>query len=91
MSVIKLHLDAGEYDAVDRFARQLNVTPETVVYAALNRLMLAAREPAVRQEIVETRDWRHDNLPLWSDSALSCHAYEGKRDDEPAPSRYMEP
>ena len=90
MSVIKLHLDSAEFDAIERFAKQLNVTPETVAYAALNRLMLASREPAVCKDILETRDWRHDNLPLWSDSALSRHAYEGMPDNEPEPSRYLD-
>ena len=59
-----------------------------VHYAALNRLMLEARKPAVREEILDTWEWHRDNLPLWADSACSVHAYEGKPDDEPEPSEY---
>lgn len=89
MPSIKLHLDQGEFDAVERYALGLNVKPEAVVYAALNRLMLDARNPTLRTEIAETWAWHRDNLPLWSDSARSSHAYEGKADDEPEPSRYV--
>jgi hypothetical protein len=88
MSALKLHLDGEELAAVERFATRLNVKPEDVAYAALNRLMMQARDPAVQAEIVETRSWRQDNLPLWSDSAHSVHAYEGKHDDEPRASSY---
>lgn len=87
MSVIKLHLEHAEYSAVVRYAEALGVDPEEIVYAALNRLMLAAGEPDVNRDIVETREWRRENLPLWSDSACSTHAYEGKWDDEPEPAR----
>ncbi len=89
MSGIRLHLEQGELDAVARFAQAIGVSAEDVAYAALNRLMLHAKEPELRRDIVETRDWRKQNLPLWSDSACSVHAYEGKGDDEPAPSQYL--
>ena len=89
MSAIKIHLEMAELDAVQRYATALHVKPEDVAYAALNRLMLAARDPEVGKDILETSKWRHDNLPLWSDSAASVHAYEGKHDTEPAPSRYV--
>ena len=89
MSTIKLHLEQAEMDAVARFAATLKVKPEAVLYSALNRLMLDSRNPAVRIEIAETWEWHRDNLPLWSDSACSVHAYEGKSDDEPSPSRYI--
>jgi hypothetical protein len=89
MPTIKIHLEQGEHDAVARFAEKVNVKTEAVLYAALNRLMLQARDPAVRIEIVETWAWHRENLPLWSDSACSVHAYEGKGDDEPEPSRYV--
>lgn len=88
MSAIKVHLELAEYDAVCRYAQALGVSPEDVAYAALNRLMLLRGADEVNRDIAETRGWRRDNLPLWSDSALSCHAYEGKPDDEPEPSRY---
>lgn len=89
MSAIKLHLEQAERDTIDRYARSLGVSVEDVVYAALNRMMLLCGDPAVRRDIVETRDWRRDNLPLWSDSACSVHAYEGKQDGEPTRSRLL--
>ncbi len=89
MSSIKLHLEHAEYDAVCRYAEALGVTPEDVAYAALNRLMLSTANAEQCRDVAETRDWRHNNLPLWSDSAGSVHAYEGKPDDEPARSRYV--
>jgi hypothetical protein len=89
MSAIKLHFEQAERDAIDRFARALNVTAEDVAYAAMNRLMMRCEDPDVARDIIETREWRQHNLPLWSDSACSVHAYEGKQDDEPARSRYV--
>jgi hypothetical protein len=87
MTAIKVHLEQAERDAIDRFAHTLGASAEDVAYAALNRLMLQCSDTDVRRDIVETRAWRKDNLPLWSDSACSCHAYEGKPDSEPSPSR----
>lgn len=89
MPSIKLHLEQAELDAVERFASSLNVKPEAVVYAALNRLMLDSRNPTIRTEIVDTWDWHRNNLPLWSDSAGGPHGYEGKPDEDPEPSRYF--
>ncbi len=87
MSAIKLHLEQAERDAVDRYAQSLGVSAEDVAYAALNRLMLQGDAVEVRRDIAETREWRRHNLPLWSDSACSVHAYEGKGDEEPTPHR----
>lgn len=89
MPKIKLHLEQGEYDAVERFAKNINLPPEAVVYGALNRLMLECRNPKVREDLVDIWAWHDDNLPLWSDSAGSAHAYEGKPDDQPEPSPYV--
>ena len=89
MPSIKLHLEQGEYDAVARFAAGLKVKPEAVGYCALNRLMLDARNPELQTEIAQTWAWHRANLPLWSDSACSVHAYEGMADDEPEPSSYI--
>ncbi len=88
MPTISIHLEAEEFDAVERLAESLGIKPEDVAYSALNRLMLVARDPEVKNDIRQTREWRHGNLPLWSDSACSRHAYEGKPDDQPRPSRY---
>lgn len=89
MSGLKIPLEDAELDAVCRFARALDVAPADVAYAALNRLMLDAADADLRADIVQTSRWRRDNLPLWSDSALSVHAYEGLPDDEPEPSPRM--
>ena len=89
MSAIRLQLDSEELAAVERLAAALDVKAEDVAYAALNRLMMQSRDPALRAEIVEIRGWRADNLPLWSDTAHSVHAYEAQHDDEPKPSRYV--
>ena len=86
MSGIKLHLEAAELAAIQRFADRLNVRPEDVAYAALNRLMMNCRDPDVAADVKETKAWRRENLPLWSDSAGSVHAYEGMPDDEPTPN-----
>ena len=89
MSTIKIHLEMAERDALQRYADALQVNAEDIAYAALNRLMLNARDEQVQKDIRETSQWRHHNLPLWSDSAASVHAYEGKHDAEPEPSRYL--
>jgi len=89
MPTIKIQLEHAEYNAVARYASSLGVKPEAVAYCALNRLMLDARNPELRTDIAHTWDWHRQNLPLWSDSAGGPHGYEGKSDDEPAPSRYF--
>lgn len=88
MSAIKIHLPDEELSAVRRYAEEIGVTPEDVAYAALNRLMLQTKtdEEEIDSEIVEAREWRKNNLALWSDSARSVHIYEGKGDDPSAPS-----
>ncbi|MDO8544984.1 MAG: hypothetical protein Q7S40_31455 [Opitutaceae bacterium] len=91
MSTIKIHLEGAEYDAVERFAKSSGVSLGDVAYAALNRLMLESQKPEVARDILETRAWRQQNLPLWSDSAWSVHIYEGKPDDEPEPCRLFAP
>jgi hypothetical protein len=88
MPVIKIHLEHAENDAVTRLADLLRVKPEDVAFAALNRLMLVARQPQVQNDIVLTLRWRKDNLPLWSDSAGSVHNYEGMPPVEPEKSKY---
>ncbi len=88
MPVIKIHLEYAEHDAVARLADLIDVSTEDVAYAALNRLMLHAKDPEVQSDIVLTRRWRPDNLPLWSDSAGSVHNYEGMPPCEPEKSKY---
>lgn len=88
MPAIKIHLEHAENDAVVRLADLLRVQPEDVAYAALNRLMLIAKDPTVQNDIGLTLRWRKDNLPLWSDSAYSVHNYEGMSPVEPMKSKY---
>jgi hypothetical protein len=52
MSALKVHLDDEELAAVERMAAMLNVKAEDVAYAAINRLMLQAYDPAVHDDIV---------------------------------------
>lgn len=85
---IKLHLDEAESAPIVRLADILEVKPEDVVYAAVNRLMLQAREPGIQQEIIHLSQARADNLPKWADTAGSTHNYEGMSPCEPAKSRY---
>lgn len=85
---IKLHLDDAESAPVVRLAEVLQVKPEDVLYAALNRLMLHAREIEIQEQIVQTRDSRANNLPLWADTAGSVHNYEGMAPCEPEKSKY---
>lgn len=85
---IRLHLDDAESAPLQRLAKTLHVTPEEIVYTALDRLMLHARDADIQLEIVRTHDWRKENLPLWADTAGSVHAYEGMRDCEPEKSKY---
>ena len=85
---IKLHLDEAESAPVVRLAEALQVGPEDVLYTALNRLMIHAREIDLQHEIVQTRQSRDNNLPLWADTAGSVHAYEGMPPCAPEKSKY---
>ncbi|MBI3887217.1 MAG: hypothetical protein HY302_16040 [Opitutae bacterium] len=85
---IKIHLDAAESDPIVRLAEALNVQPEDVVYTAVNRLMMHARESDVHEEIIANSRSRADNLPLWADTAGSVHVYEGMPDCRPEKSKY---
>jgi hypothetical protein len=81
MPAIKIHLDEEEFAPILRLAADLRVTPEDVAYAALNRLMLGCQDGDTRNDITQTHNWRGSNLPAWSDSARSVHAYEGRADE----------
>ena len=87
MSVTKIHLEYAEFDAIERYAKKLGVTPEDIAYAGLNQLMLKGETPELNKEILETREWRKNTLPMWSDSAGSVHIYEGQPDCEPSRSK----
>ncbi len=85
---IKLHLDEAESAPIVRLAETLQVSPEDVLYTALNRLMMHARENDVHQDILQTRQARDNNLPLWADTAGSVHNYEGMSPCGPVKSKY---
>ena len=85
---IKLHLDEAESAPVVRLAEALEVNPEDVLYTALNRLMMHARDNDVQGEIIQSRRARDNNLPLWADTAGSVHNYEGMSPCEPEKSKY---
>jgi hypothetical protein len=80
MPAIKIHLDDEEFAPIHRLAADLRLTPEDIAYAALNRLMLRSAEAEIRSDISQTHNWRGSNLPRWSDTARSVHAYEGRVD-----------
>ena len=88
MSTVKIHLEDAEMHPVLRLAKLLHVEPEDIAYAALNRLMLQARDPEVQRDICATQKARDAQLPLWADSAGSVHAYEGMPDCNPTRSKY---
>jgi hypothetical protein len=87
MASIKISLESAELKAVKRLAEEMKVDVEDLAYAALNRMMLVSDEKDVRDDVLQTRAWRKDNLPMWSDSAGSIHAYEGMPDLEPQPRK----
>ena len=88
MSTIKVHLEDAEYQPVERLADMLQLETEDVVYAALNQLMLHARDEQTHAEIMRVSHWKTKSLPLWADTAGSVHAYEGMPDCEPTQSKY---
>ena len=88
MSAIKISLDSAELAAIRRLAEELNVQPEDVAYCALNRLMMQVEHLEAREDILQTKAWRKDNLPIWSDSAGSVHAYESMPDESSQPRHH---
>lgn len=88
MSTIKIHLEEAERLPVERLAELLHVEPEDVAYAALDMLMLRARDEKLQQDILQISHRKINSLPLWADTAHSVHAYEGMRDVESEQSRF---
>lgn len=78
MSHLKVHLEDEEYRPLIRLSKQLGVTPELILYTALNRLMEHCTEEEIAQEIHRTGAWRKENLPSWADPSHEIHAYESK-------------
>ena len=78
---IKLRLDPEEFAPIVRLAKELDVTPEAVVYAGLHGIMRRAKEAEARKEIIAAHTGRHEGLPKWADDARSVHIYESKQDE----------
>lgn len=87
MAVIKIHLELEELAAVKRRASELGITVEDLAYGALNCSMSHIKEGFCRVRIDEAVKEKGHDLPLWSDSARSIGAYEGKGDlaERPGP------
>jgi len=78
--IVKLNLECKEHEALLHYAEALGVTDEDIAYAALHRLMQAAKsaEEEVDKDIIETRDGRRRNLSGWSDPAHSVNLHENR-------------
>ena len=76
MRRIKLHLEAEEYEPLNRLASELGVRPEVIVYTGLDEIMKRAKEEGIREKIYEIRNMRRSTLPSWADHAHEVHAYE---------------
>lgn len=96
---IKLHLERAEIDPVERTAKAFGCSVEDILYMALDAYMLrlgnleahcgpdcrkAFSNPEVmRQEVLNAKAGRRNNLPLWADSAGSAHNYESFEPEHP--------
>lgn len=78
ISTIRLHLEREEWEPLHRLALEWEIPPELLAYTALNRLMFVKDDPATLREILHTREWRKENLPLWADPKHEVHAYESR-------------
>ena len=87
MPTIKIHLEQEELSALERRAKELGITVETMVYGAINCSMSHVKEPYCRTRIDCAVSEKGGDLPLWADSARSVSIYEGKHDvsSEPGP------
>jgi hypothetical protein len=85
MPVIKIHLQHEELSAIKRRADELGIKVEDFAYGALNCSMSHCKEPLCRNRIDQAVKQKGHDLPLWSDSARSIAAYEGRHDIEQEP------
>ena len=78
--IVKLNLECEEHEALLRYAEALGVTDEDIAYAALHRLMLAAKstEGEIDKDIVEARDGRRHTLSIWTDPAHPVNLHENR-------------
>lgn len=96
---IKLHLETAEFDPIERTAKAFNCTPEDIVYMALDAYMLRlgnltghcgpdcrlafTDRDVMRQEVLNLKVARRNNLPVWADTAGSMHNYESFEPEQP--------
>lgn len=80
MPTLKIHLSSEEYAPISRMAYELKVRPEEIAYCGLDTVMKDIGSLAMQDSVRNVAAWRSSNLPIWSDSARSVHAYEGKPD-----------
>ncbi len=99
---IKLHLNSSEFDPIKRTADALGCGVEDLVYVAVDEYMSRLGDfkkfcgaecqkihtdfNAMREQVLNTKSARKNNLPPWADSAESVHAYESMPDNEPEKS-----
>ena len=76
MSAIKIHLEKDELAPVERLAAELKVSVEDIGYAALDMLMLSAKDEATVKLIHRANSARQIGLPAWADRPREIHAYE---------------
>ena len=77
MPSIKIHLEAEEYEPIQRLAKQLDIEIKDIAYTAINRLMMKQTDEDIQKAIQNTHKWRKQDLPIWADKAQEIHAYEG--------------
>jgi len=88
MNSVTIHLEQSEYDRLSCYAESLGVSAEDIACAALSRLMCVSDEHEVQQHIAKIRDWRANNLLLWSDDACCLHVYHEENTGEKSWSRF---
>ncbi|MFI5357468.1 MAG: hypothetical protein ACHQ4G_09050 [Opitutales bacterium] len=96
---IKLHLQSAEYDPIVRTAKAFGCDVEDVIYLAVDEYMsrlgnfegqctaecrrLHTDFESMRAEVINAKEARRNNLPLWADSAGSNHNYESFEPEQP--------
>ncbi len=77
MPIIKVHLEAEEYEPIQRLAKNLDIKMENIAYAAINQLMMKQANRDFEKDLQKIHQWRKKDLPKWADKAQEIHAYEG--------------
>jgi len=77
MPTIRVHLEAEEYEPIQRLAKKLDIKMEDIAYTAINQLMMKQADRDFEEALQKTHKWRKKDLPKWADKAQEIHAYEG--------------